>query len=79
MVHTGVGVTSHREPLTASVNGRWPPREKKHGVWIDDFTSVARYGETNTVVVMIMTTGEPTGIYKSVKLAVRKTPPGSGE
>jgi len=33
---------------------------------------VARFGETNTVVVAIMTVGEPTGIYKSVKLAVKK-------
>ena len=66
------GVTSHREPLTACVNGRWPPREKRHGVWIDDFTTVARYGEPNTVVVAIMTTGEPTGIYKSVKLAAKR-------
>jgi len=66
------GVTTHREPVTVCVNGGWPPREKRHGVWIDDFTSVARYGEMNRVVVMIMTVGEPTGIYKSVKLAVRK-------
>ena len=55
------------------VNGHWiGQRERKNGVWIADFSEWARFGETNLITLSIVTTGEPAGVYKSVKLAVRK-------
>ena len=55
------------------VNGRWLGPEKKKGDTIQDFTKVAKFGEKNLVCVWIVTTGAPpAGIYKSVKLAVKK-------
>ena len=55
------------------VNGRWLGPVKEKGVTIQDFTKVARFGQKNLVCVWIITAGTtPAGIYKSVKLAVKK-------
>ncbi|MFH0964946.1 MAG: hypothetical protein V2A58_13180 [Planctomycetota bacterium] len=55
------------------VNGQWlSERSQKNGVWVVDFTKVARFGEKNLIVLGIVTTGSPGGVYKSVKLAVKK-------
>lgn len=54
------------------VNGRWLPRERKNGVWIVDFTDVAKFGEKNLITLGIVTTGQPGGVYKPVRLAVKK-------
>ena len=54
------------------VNGHWLNREQKNGVWIADFTKWARFGEKNLVTLGIVTTGAPAGVYKPVKLAVKR-------
>ena len=60
------GVSTHH----FYINGHWLNREYRSGVWIVDFTEVARYGESNLVALAIITDGSPAGVYKSVKLAV---------
>ena len=52
------------------VNGHWLAREQKNGVWIVDFTEVARFGEKNLVALGVVTQGNAGGLYKPVKLAV---------
>jgi len=54
------------------VNGNWLHREQKDGVWIVDFTDVARFGERNLVALGVVTQGDAGGLYKPVKLAVEK-------
>lgn len=54
------------------VNGRWLQREQKHGVWIVDFTEVARFGQKNLVALSVVTQGDAGGLYAPVKLAVKR-------
>ena len=54
------------------VNGHWLPRERKNGVWIVDFTEQARFGEKNLVALGVVTQGDAGGLYRPVKLAVKK-------
>ena len=54
------------------VNSQWCSRTYSSGYRIVDINSIIRFGEDNIVVVPIFTTGQPGGIYKSVKLAVQK-------
>ena len=56
------------------VNGRWCDYAVKNGVRIPDFTSQAKFGQDNVVVVPIFTNGAPAGVYKSVKLATLRSP-----
>jgi len=54
------------------VNGHWLNREHKNGVWIADFTEHARFGEKNLVALGVVTQGDAGGLYKPVKLAVKR-------
>ena len=54
------------------INGNWLSREQKNGVWIVDFTKVARFGEKNLVALGVVTQGDAGGLYKPVKLATKK-------
>ena len=54
------------------VNGLWHSREQKNGVWIVDFTKVAKFGEKNLVALGVVTQGDAGGLYRPVKLAIKK-------
>jgi hypothetical protein len=56
------------------VNGTWiaPLKDYSNGVRAWDITPKAQYGQKNVVVVQIHNSSGPGGIYKSVKLAIRR-------
>lgn len=55
------------------VNGAWQAeRRTENGVWIVDFTKSAQFGSENVVALSMVTVGNPVGVYRPVKLAVKK-------
>lgn len=54
------------------VNGHWLAREQKNGVWIVDFTEFGGFGEKNLVALGVVTQGDAGGLFRPVKLAVKK-------